>query len=301
MPRVSRVGTATALAVVLSASCGDGTNADSGNDAALQVAGATFFRGAPSGDASGLAVASLDLGTDSAVAGARGKPVRGALAVTASAVALGITGDVGYWVVRAREPQIDAPDLPSFSTTLAFAKGLAPGDYELVAHAVAPGGAFGPATSHTVRVAQRGAAAGRLVVTLSWANEADLDLRVVDPSGVEISKGNINSYSPPAPGDEVDPHGPENGGILDTDSNAKCVIDALDTENVIWQNTPPSGHYLVRVDTFSMCSANVAPWRVVVTFDGNTLAQSAGESIEWDTRSPHDTGAGLLAAEFDVP
>jgi hypothetical protein len=249
----------------------------------------------------GPAVERVDLGTDLATAGARGKPIAGSLAISATAVAIQIVGDVGYWIVRAREPQIEAPDLPNFRTTLDFSKSLVSGDYDLAVSAVAEGGAIGPPTLRTLHIVREGDPEGRLVISLSWSNEADLDLRVVIPSGVEISKGNSNSFAPPAPGEPFDPKAWEAGGILDFDSNAKCLIDARNRENIVWKSAPMSGHYVVRIDAFAMCAATNAPWSLEVRLDGAVLARSRGSSVDWDTRYPHDEGAGVLAAEFDVP
>ena len=42
-------------------------------------------------------------------------------------------------------------------------------------------------------------------MSLAWDSEADLDLHVVDPAGVEIWARNINSYQSPSVGTPPDP------------------------------------------------------------------------------------------------
>ena len=64
----------------------------------------------------------------------------------------------------------------------------------------------------------------RLLIALAWKSATDLDLHVIDPSGAEIW-----SDAPTSP----------SGGVLDLDSNAQCVIDGHDAENVRYANPPP--------------------------------------------------------------
>jgi hypothetical protein len=144
--------------------------------------------------------------------------------------------------------------------------------------------------------------AGRLVISLSWDTHADLDLHVVDPTGVEIWKRNINSFESPPPGAPPEAPGtPHPGGILDFDSNAACVPDGRYAENVVYADKPPSGHYVIRVDTYSLCDAPGAHWRVEGFLDGVSIGAAQGASTEYDTRFSHDRGAGVLALELDVP
>ena len=102
--------------------------------------------------------------------------------------------------------------------------------------------------------------------------------------------------SPPEP-----PSTPHRAAILDFDSNAQCVPDGRHAENVVWHDKPPSGHYIVRVDTFSLCGEAGAHWRVEGFLDGVSIGAAEGSSTEYDTRFAHDRGAGVLALELDVP
>jgi len=101
-------------------------------------------------------------------------------------------------------------------------------------------------------------------------------------------------------------------GYLDFDSNAACVIDGRRQENVIFSLPPddnsfvpvppPSGEYIVRVDTFSLCGQAAAQWEVQVnTPSGAVVNPATWESTDSDTRGDHGPGAGRLALDFQLP
>lgn len=291
--------TVLALACTLVISC-DRTRADDGLDASLHVEGAQFFR-EPMPDGAGPHVRTLTVGT-AFVAGSVGKSCTGELDPEATAVAIGLTGDLGYWIARADIPSASAPDSPTFSASLSFARTMKPGPRELVVRAIDTAHRFGPPLTRTIEIRDRVVPDGQLVVSLTWDNGADLDLHVVDPQGVEIFKRNPNSYEPPPPGAPKEAPGtPHDGGVLDFDSNASCVEDGRRAENVVWADAPPVGRYLVRVDTMSLCGEPVARWRVQAILRGSVLASVEGIATDADTRYAHNRGAGVLALQFDVP
>jgi hypothetical protein len=288
-----------AFVALVVAAC-EGTTADAGLHAALRADGAQFFQGAMPADTAGPKVAAVNLVTTAIRAGSVGKSCSGALAAEATAAAIALAGDDGYWVVTASVPDIQTPGLPSFRTKLSFSSALSPGAHDLVVRAVDVNGHFGPANVQPL-TAMDPTPQGRVVVSLTWDSESDLDLRVVDPNGAEVWKRNINSFGPPVPGQPPGSDAWKNGGILDFDSNAACLIDGRRRENVVWKTTAPSGHYLVRVDTFSLCNEVSANWKIEAFLSGASLGSAQGSSFDSDTRLPHDRGAGLLALEFDVP
>jgi hypothetical protein len=250
------------------ASCDDTTTPDVGLDAELRVTGGQFFRGdMPAEDGAGPAVKSVAL-TLAVQPGTSARKCAGVLTSPATAVALSIEGDLGYWIVAAGLPDVTAKGFP---------------------------------TSPLV-VTPYPTPAGRFVVSLTWDTQADLDLHLTDPSGVEIWKRNINSYEPPPPGSSPEAPGtPHPGGILDFDSEAQCVPDGRHAEHVVYADKPPTGHYVARVDTYELCGASGAHWRVEGFLDGVSIGAVEGSSTEYDTRFSHDRGAGVLALELDVP
>lgn len=281
--------------------CSSNPHADTGADAVLQVSGGTFVRGAMPAAADGPNVETVSLLTADVRPGQIDKSCSGALAREATGVALGLDGDAGYWVLRAGAPDVATPDLPSFRTSLSFAASLPPGNHDLIARAVDADDRFGPPTLRLLVTQDAGAPPGHLVVALTWDTESDLDLHVVDPNGVEIWRDRIDSWQPPPPGTPVDPNAWKTGGILDFDSNASCVIDGRRREDVVWQTTAPSGHYVARVDTFSLCEATSANWKVEAFLDGKSIGAAQGESTPTATELPHGLGAGVTALEIDVP
>lgn len=290
-----------ALIVASAALSCDRTLPDRGRDAALQVTGAQFFRESMPPDTSGPKVRSVTVGTRFS-AGATRRSCGGETDHDATAVAISIAGDVGYWVLPAGVPSASALDAPTFAAELAFASSLRPGPHEIVVRAVDAQRRFGPPTVKSIAITERGLPDGKLVISLSWDNGANLDLHVVDPVGVEIFKRNINSYEPGPPGGPREAPGTtHDGGVLDFDSHAECAPDGLSTESVVWTDAPPRGHYVVRVDTFSLCGEPVARWRVQAFLGGVRVGASEGVGTEADTHFEHNRGAGVLALEIDVP
>jgi hypothetical protein len=281
--------------------CSDGATSDPGSGALLQVAGAQFVAGSMPASTAGPEVASIQLLTNTIWPGCSNKPIRGALGPSATAATLALSGDEGYWIVPAGVPDVSAPTLPTFRATASFSTSLTPGAYSLQVRAVDGAGNFGPPSAQTLTALAQPPSRtvqGELVITLTWDTEADVDLHVVDPLGNEVFHGAPSSCNAYAPGGSTPG---ESCGILDVDSNANCAIDGLRQEDVIWAAAPPAGHYLVRVDTTSLCGQVSARWTVRAIVHGTAIGTVKGTAFDTDTRGAHDRGAGMLALEFDVP
>ncbi len=278
--------------------CSSGASDDPAFSARMRVANAQFVSGATPSANAGPEISALELPTNTIWPGAN-KAIGGSLGESATAVTLALSSDIGYWIVPAGPPDISAPSLPTFRATADFSQDLALGAYTLEARAVDAGGHFGAPSRQTLTAIATPptlTVSGVLIVTLSWDTESDLDLHVVDPLGNEIYHGAPSSVDAFKPGSSS-----ESAGILDADSNANCAIDGLRQEDVTWSRVPPSGHYLVRVDTTSLCGAPTAHFTVHVILNDEPIAAASGTSLDSDTRGAHDRGAGLLALGFDVP
>lgn len=288
------------FALAIGAAC-NGVQADTGDEAYMQVHGAEFVSGPmPAGSTSGPGVAAITLENVNIWPGLDGFGIGGDLDATATSAAIGLRGDLGYWIVAAGPPNFNTPSDPSFSSTAAFSLGIVPGTYTLVVHAIDSHGNFGPPATQILDEETNPlnpAAAGVLVVTLTWTDDANLSLHVVDPSGTEIFWGHQSSQ-PPFAFDDVDGG---TYGYIDYDSNANCVIDGLRREDVIWPDPPPSGPYTVRVDAPSLCGQPLANWQVKVVLEGNQVAQATGVAVDADTMGSHGVGSGVLALQFTVP
>lgn len=290
-----------ALAVVVAvAGCAGGSSSDPGLHDLVRVPGAQYVPGPMPADQSGPAVTSA--GTSASIVRVgRTTSLTGLVPRPTQAVAIAVVGDPGYFIITPGAPDLMLNDQLTFSARLSLSSQAEPGDVALQLRAVSPDGHFGPPTVLTLTATTAAAPDGTLVVSLAWDSQSDLDLHLVEPDGIEIWARKINSYQPPPPGQLPDPNAWKAGGILDFDSNAQCVLDGRRLEDVYWTQTPPSGHYLVRVDTFSLCSEIGAAWTVAVKLQGQELARAHGQSRDADTRGDHQQGAGLLALEFDVP
>ena len=282
------------------AGCG-GQSADPGVAADLQITGGHFRVGALPAAANGPAVESLQFSSARVSAGQGDQPLLGVLDASATAVLLALDGDVGYWVVDAGVPQPGAPTLPTFSVVAAFGRLIPSGTRSLIAEAVDVAGHVGPPMMQQLAIDGAAVPTGPLVVHLAWSDNADLDLHVVDPDGVEIFFRHPTGYQAPPPPALPDPTAAANAPLLDGDSNGGCVIDGRDQENVVWSMAPTSGHYVVRVDAASLCATAYADWRVDEILDGSIVATARGEAVGADTRGDHDLGSGRTALEFDVP
>jgi hypothetical protein len=299
--------TARAAALAALAGC-TGVTAAPGLDADVRVAGAQFFPGAmpaPTGEAR---ITSVDSPSNTIRAGEINKALAGRLTRDGAAVAFGLVGDAGYWTVPAGVVDSSFPDELDWSARLSFAPDLPDGPRPLAVAAVDGAGRFGPPTLQTLTVAPHSAplAGTRLVVSLSWDTEADLDLHVVLPGSPSITvwSKHPSSYVPPGPGEPVDPNAIAAAAALDADSNSQCLIDGRREENVIWHGPtamPPPGRYAVLVDTFSLCAAPTAHWTVDVYRDGDatSIAHAEGTVTDADTRGAHVASSGVRALTFD--
>jgi len=279
--------------------CSEGASSDPALASRMRILQAQFVEGATPAAFAGPEIAALELLSTTIWPGYADKPLRGVLGATATAAALALSGDAGFWLVPAGAPDVSTPTLPTFRCNAAFSRSLPEPAYTLEVRAVDAHGQFGPPQRQTLTVlpiAPARAVAGELNVTLTWDSDADLDLHVLDPLGNEIFHGAPSSVDPFTSGSSS-----ESVGILDVDSNADCADDQLRQEDVVWAQEPPAGRYSVRVDTTSLCGSAIAHWRVQVTLHGAALVAAQGISLDSDTWGPHDRGAGVLAIGFTVP
>ena len=287
------------VALALVAGC-SGPSADPGRDAASRIPDGQFVVGELPRPAGGPSVTNAST-VRSVLTRGRATSVNGLVPVGTASVLIGVGGDRGYWVINpgARDP-IDNGQL-SFQAGVQVSPLVAGSSLDLHFAAVALDGRVGPPFVVKLAIEDRPLPAGELVVSLDWATEADLDLHVVDPNGVEIWAKNQNSWARPAPPEVPDPTAWMSGGLLDFDSNAQCTVDGRRQENAVWKSTPPSGTYTVRVDAFSLCGETAAPFRVRVLTPTGALADVRGQLGPSDTRFSHGAGAGVLTTTFTLP
>jgi hypothetical protein len=287
------------LVALLAAGC-DGATADPGLDAWLRVDRGQRVAAPEPGDEGGPRVTALQLLSTTVTPGQPLRTLQGTATLAAHAVAIGLEGDSGYWVIKPGSVDPITGAL-TFTADLSFSTALPTGDRLLWTRGVAADGRAGPRTTQLLHVVTD-QALGALVVSLSWSNNADLDLHVVDPDGVEIWARQPTSYMPPAVGTAVDPDALARAGVLDVDSNAGCIEDGRRQENVVWKTEVPRGHLIIRVDAASLCGEVESAYRVEVRERGQVIARAQGVALQVDAdRSTHDRGSGLTVLELDVP
>jgi hypothetical protein len=193
-------------------------------------------------------------------------------------VYVSIDGETGYWELT----------VPAGSTVAQVLLTLAqqlPASITIVFEVVdASGNVSAPQTLMTTIVQVK---TGDVQVSVSWDVENDLDLHVVDPNGFEIYYSNDTS--------------PE-GGMLDLDSNAACVIDGVKNENILWPvGKAPHGMYTVRVDNYDNCTNTAANYVVTVQKKGQAAQTFMGSFAATDLGDGGDAGSGTTITMFSYP
>jgi hypothetical protein len=278
----------------------EGISADQGLDALMRIPGAQFYRGMLPEAMDGPAISSFANANVIIRPGQQGAPLSGIVPRETTAIAVYLEGDVGYWIVTPGAADASALDQLTFGARLSFSPLLPEGAYTVAGRASNAAGQFGPPSRNALTTAEV-PSGNTLLVSLRWDTEADLDLHLVIPDGTEIWANKINSYTPPPPGTPTDPDAYKSGGILDVDSNSACAIDGRRLENIYWTQTPPSGHYVARVDIYSLCGVPQADWRLDVTLMDASLGIAGGTGRDSDAALTHGKGAGVTALEFDIP
>jgi hypothetical protein len=130
-------------------------------------------------------------------------------------------------------------------------------------------------TVYTTQIALIAAGTGGLQVSLSFDNEKDVDLYVVEPNGNVVYYGDRGeSRYDEATGQVVVAWG------LDVDSNASCYIDGINNENVFYpREYIQSGTYQVWVNMYANCDNTIATnWVVTAVKEGTLINPTYGQN-----------------------
>lgn len=298
---------ATAL---LLAGCGESVPMASGFEAQIRVAGGRYVAepfpmgpdpdasGIPEQDASGpvppprvVVVQSINLGVRQ---GQRAKEFNGSVTFNARTVAIGMSGDRGYWIVPLTAPDVELPPNLTFRASVDFARDLPTGTRDLLFAGVDADGRFGPrrALPLTVRTELPD---DPLAIVLDWDRAVDLDLVVLTPDGGAITYRGVRSpsgsYTRPVAG----------GPRVDINANAGCRIDGTNQEIATFP-APQPGRYEVRAHLFGACGEPASNWRVRVLRAGTVVSEARGVSYASETDNPGGgpTDDGRRALVFTV-
>jgi hypothetical protein len=312
---------ATAIAAALLLACADVAQEQNGADEPFRIRDAQFVRAPLPGKApkkaadTGAApsrapqITSLMSLNSVVVQGQGGKSFTGRASKDGVGVALALKGvSSGYWV--APLGTIDPPTgEPSWTVSTDFDRNLKPGNYQLLVAAVDEHGVAGQQQALMLCVDSRvpdnkkvcnpDLPLPKAVISLSWDNNADLDLQVETPDGTLVESK--QPLTAPPDGDML----PDDVGALDRDSNAGCTVDGIRTENLVWQNVKPSGLFRIYANLFDACKQPAVRFRVEVYTavsedDGSEHLQQwvarGGELL--DISANGGAARGLFVTEF---
>jgi hypothetical protein len=131
------------------------------------------------------------------------------------------------------------------------------------------------ATIYTTQISYIEAGTGGLQVSLSFDNDKDVDLYVVQPDGEVIFYGNRGEK-------EYNSETGKNEIVwgLDIDSNAGCIIDGINNENIFYpKEYIQSGKYEVWVNMFKNCNSSIPTnWVVNALQEGSLVSVSYGRN-----------------------
>lgn len=259
----------------------------------ISVQGGQFFEGALPGTPPGqppVAPRPISASTDRTALrpGITGVPFSGWATIDAVAVAARFDGQgQGYWVVPTGplDPQVEGDPVRVWRFVTDLHASLPPGRQRFVVAAIDDAGRAGTQVDSTVcinrSVPDNGNACDpakappEFVVSLAWDRPADLDLILFAPDNQAISsrspsKGLAEDAQVSRASLDKTPPGV---GYLDVDSNSGCT-PGRQLENVVFQERPPPGSYLVYVNLHDACGEPAVHY--TVTRHGRTAGPGAG-------------------------
>ncbi|MEO7035883.1 MAG: hypothetical protein ABI548_18250 [Polyangiaceae bacterium] len=221
----------------------------------------------------------------------------------------------GYWIVPVTGQDPTRPGTFTWSATLDFGADIPAGLHPLAAVAIDGAGHGGTQTEADLCVASEipdnlsacspASLPPTSVVSLAWDAPVDLDLRVITPEGKVVDPKHPSTAV--AVDGHVDPSA-KGTGIFDTDALRGCVDTAHRRENLVWQDAPSPGTYLVYADLFDACGQAAVRFTLslnqrVPSEDGGALHladtyERTGELLAVDANA--GTQLGLFVTEFTV-
>jgi hypothetical protein len=268
-------------------------SASSGLGEPIRVSNGQFFEGPfPETHDDGPALSQVTLKSAQFFAGSPAKTITGDAANGAQSVAVALENlGSGYWIVPMGAPDPNTPGEFAWAANCDFSSDLGAGLQNLSLAAADAGGKFGPLTTQKISIKSL-IPTGRVVASLTWGADADLDLHLTAPSGKELYPKKPNTIGSDETGAAL-----PGSGLLDRDSLAACVPDGVRTENVVFADAPEPGFYTVRVDLFNACKQPAVTFKFTLYVDGQSVLEKTGRLLDIDA----DAGgqySGLFVTEF---
>lgn len=289
---MTRLLTWSFLPILVLCACSS-ESASSGIAEPIRVTNGQFFSGSfPTAHDPGPAVSQVNIRATEFLPGTTGKSITGDAAGNSQSIALALQGlGSGYWIVPVGAPDPLTPGAYTWNASCDFSHDLPSGFQNLIMAASDENGNFGPKFTQKLNIKSL-VPTGKVVASLTWGTDADLDLHLVAPSGKELYPKHPNTISSDSTGTPV-----AGSGLIDRDSLAACVPDGVRTENVVWSDAPEAGIYTVRVDLFSACSKPAATFKFNLFVDGESVLERTGRLLDIDADAGGE-GAGLFVTQF---
>lgn len=222
----------------------------------------------------------------------------------------------GYWVLPTRGADAVNDGALEWKFTAAFGADLPAGKRQLLLAGLDAQGRSGnqlgltlclqPEIPDNGNACDPSKAPPAFVVSLGWDAAVDLDLRVITPTGKIVDSKHPTTADPDADG-KLDPTA-EGVGFIDHDSFADCAADGRRRENLVFQDSPPSGTYLVYANLYDACGQGSAAFDLSL----HTATAAADGDTEQLTETFREAGLisaiqanggaklGLFVTSFDV-
>ena len=261
---------ALAIALVVAIVACSGVSSNNAVTEPIRVRNATFKSGGFPGGGPAPTVTLIETASTVIRPGELSKSISGRVSPDAFAVGIRLADlGTGYWVFPASGPDFQNNNELVWQSDSDFGVDVPTGTHILDVVAIDGNGnagpvrelslCFAPAVPDNLNACNPATLPPASVFSLSWDTPVDLDLVVVTPDGRIVSAKHPRTVAPPLPGPGAQDAGvTANTGVFDRDSNANCVIDGIQREDLVFQATPASGSYLVYASLFDACGhANV--------------------------------------------
>lgn len=228
--------------------------------------------------------------------GALGRKFTGNAKPGARAIAFRLN-DVGngYWIVPVGAEDPSTEHELSWELTCDFGGKVPAGKHAMQFAAAREDGAFGEISEIPIVVQSR-IPGGKVVLTLEWDTDADLDLHLISvQTGKQLDPKHPSTATSSDAG--VDPAQP-NIGVLDRDSNAACVLDNYRQEDIVWKDGFVPGQYIINVNMFAACGAGGTNFKVTLRVDGEERLVRVGRLLDIDANG--GAGPGLFVTTITL-
>lgn len=269
----------------------EGINRDDFGRSYFDVSNGEFSgRSLPSSNSSDLEIDNIRGSSTVLAGGANNIVVQGNDA--AREVIIGVKNQDGYFTIPMTSAGANrgAAALMEANITMLLSQHLESG-FTLAIGVGDGNGNFGEFETMDVELLRAGT--GKLQISMTWDQENDVDLHVIEPNGERIYYGNRRS---------------NNGGELDVDSNAACNIDNINKENITYEYPEDdpnviveNGEYSVEVDLWSNCSIpSNTTYTVIAHYDGQVITPTSGTNPYTGTFNPNEGDRTHAIMKFDI-